>query len=289
MYSFVYNKVRNHLKHSHAEDLVYIYTNSRLLRHRRGPTLIQWYRLNTVHSDDDLDGDDQDDTEDQDPHEEGDDIDNNDVEPMDFDENALDSDDSHSDGNDNGGDGDFAIYDFNEDVMIRPSEARHVHHEGPIDGAPFEVLSTEQGVRRDHTTPTVATGTVESDVGASQPLNDSHRSSERHAGDDAPHIDEPVIALHDIVPTTVHIETTNASPESNHPIQIEALHVPEPHMAPTPTTLGSASTSELHSHAQSQHRPLTRSIASSSPLVVPRELRVGATLVATRNQLRSVG
>ena len=286
MYSFVHS---NRLKHSCAEDLVYIYTNSRLLRHRRGPTPIQWYGLNLVHSDDDLNGDDQDDAEDQDPHEEGDDIDNNDVEPMDFDENALDSDDSHSDGNDDGGDEDFAIYDFNEDVMIRPSEARHVHHEGPIDGAPFEVLSTKQGVRRDHTIPTVATGTVESDVGASQPLNDSRRSSERYADDDAPHIDEPVIALHDTVPTTIHIEIANASLESNHPIQIEALHIPESRTAPTPTILESASTSELHSHPQSQHRPLTRSIASSSPLVVPRELRVGATLVATRNQLRSVG
>ena len=149
--------------------------------------------------------------------------------------------------------------------------------------------SSPQGVRRDHTIPTVAIGTVESDVGASQPLNDSRRSSERHAGDDAPHIDEPLIALHDTVPTTVHIQTANASPESNYPIQIEALHVLEPRTAPTPTTLGSASTSELHSHAQSQHRPLTRSIASSSLLVVPCELRVGATLVATRNQLRSVG
>ena len=61
---------------------------------------------------------------------------------MDFDENALDLDDSHSHSNDDGGDGDFAIYDFNEHVMICPSEARHIHHEGPIDGAPFEVLST---------------------------------------------------------------------------------------------------------------------------------------------------
>ena len=143
-------QVRNRLKHSRVEDLVYIYTNSRLLKHRRGPTPVQWYGLNTVHSDDDLDGDDQDDAKDQDLHEEGDDIDNNDVEPMDFDENSLDSDDSHSDGNDDGGDGDFAIYDFSKDIMIRSSEARHVHHEGPIDGAPFEVLSTEQGVRRDH-------------------------------------------------------------------------------------------------------------------------------------------
>ena len=173
--------------------------------------------------------------------------------------------------------------------MIHSSEARHVHREGSIDRASFGILSVKQGVRRDHTVTTVATGTVESDVGASQPLNNSRHSSERHTGDDAPHIDEPVIALHDTVPTTVHIETANASPESNHPIQIEALHVPEPRTAPTPTTLGSASTSEFHSHAQSQHRPLTRSIASSSSLVVPCELRVGATLVATRNQLRSVG
>ena len=248
MYSFVHNKVRNRLKHSRAEDLVYIYTNIRLLRHYRGPTPAQWYGLNMIHSDDDLDGDDQDDAEDQDPHEEGDDIDNNDIEPMDFDENAPDFDDSHSDGNDDGGDGDFAIYDFNEDVMIRPSETRHVHHEGPIDGAPFGILSTKQGVQRDHTIATVATRTVDTDVGASQPLNDSHRSSEHHAGDDAPHIDEPVTALHDTVPTIVHIETANASPESNHPIQIEALHVLEPRIAPTPTTLGSASTFELHSH-----------------------------------------
>ena len=184
---------------------------------------------------------------------------------------------------------DFAIFNFNEDVMIRPSEARHVHHEGPIDEAPFGILSAKQGIRRDHTIATVATRTVESNVGASQPLNDSPRSGQRHASDDALHINEPVTALHDIVPTTVHIETANASPESNHPIQIEALYVLEPSMAPTPTTLGSASTSELHSHPQSQHRPLTRSIANSSPLVVPRELRVGATLVATSNQLWSVG
>ena len=167
MYSFVHNKVRNCLKHSCAEDLVYIYTNSRLLRHRRGPTPAQWYGLNMVHLDDDLDGDDQDDDENQDPHEEGDDIDNNDVEPMDFDENTLDLDDSHFDGNDDGGDGDFAIFDFNEDIIIRPSKARQVHHESPIDGAPFGILSAEQGVRRNHTIAMVATETVESNIGTS--------------------------------------------------------------------------------------------------------------------------
>ena len=159
----------------------------------------------------------------------------------------------------------------------------------PLESSPpNKVFDVTTLLLRYHTVATVPTRTVEIDVGASQPLNDSLCSSERHASDDALHINEPVTALHDIVPTTVHIETTNASPESNHPIQIEALHVPKPHMAPTPTTLGSASTSKLHSHPQSQHRPLTRNIVSFSPLV-PRELRVGATLVATCNQLQSVG
>ena len=144
---------------------------------------------------------------------------------MDFDENTLDLENSHSDGNDDGGDGDFAIFDFNENVMIRPSKARHVHHEGPIDRAPFGILSAEQGVWRDHIVATVATGIVQSDVGASQPLNDSPRSSQRHASNDTPHINEPVTALHDIVPTIVYIETANASSESNHPIQIEALQL----------------------------------------------------------------
>ncbi|KAG0595794.1 hypothetical protein M758_UG198100 [Ceratodon purpureus] len=49
MYSYVHSKVRNRLKHVRAEDLVYIYTNSRL-----------WYGLEEVHSDDDLDGEDPD-------------------------------------------------------------------------------------------------------------------------------------------------------------------------------------------------------------------------------------
>ena len=64
-YSFVYNKVRNRLHPSRAEDLVYIYTNSRLLRHRRGPNLVQWYGIHQIHSDDESvgeapDGDDPD-------------------------------------------------------------------------------------------------------------------------------------------------------------------------------------------------------------------------------------
>ena len=108
-----------------------------------------------VHSNNDLDGDDHDDNENQDPHEGDDDIDNNDIEPIDFDIDNLDSDDSHSNDNDGGGDGNFAIFDFNEEVMIRPNEARHVYHEGPIEGPPFGSLSAEQGLRRDHNVATI--------------------------------------------------------------------------------------------------------------------------------------
>jgi hypothetical protein len=42
-YSFVHNKSRNRLGVKKAEDLVYIYTNSRLLRQRHGADPIRWY------------------------------------------------------------------------------------------------------------------------------------------------------------------------------------------------------------------------------------------------------
>lgn len=49
--SYIHGKVHNHLKHSHKEDLVYICTNSRLLRYKRGPRLVQWYGTNDIHFD----------------------------------------------------------------------------------------------------------------------------------------------------------------------------------------------------------------------------------------------
>ena len=55
-YSFIHNKIRNHLQSSCAEDLVYIYTNSRLLRHQKGPNLVQWYGIHQIHFDDESDG-----------------------------------------------------------------------------------------------------------------------------------------------------------------------------------------------------------------------------------------
>ena len=176
---------------------------------------------------------------------------------MDFDIDNLDSDDSHSDGNNGGGDEDFAIFDFNEEVMIRPIEARHVDHEGPIEGTSFGSLSAKQGLWRDHNVATIAIGAVENDVGSSQPLNNSLSFGQGHDGDDAPCLNELVHVLHDLVPTEVHIQAANASFKFNHPVKIEALHVPEPNTTPTPTTIRSASTSELHLQPQSQHCLLT--------------------------------
>ena len=59
MYSFVHNKSRNRLGTKKAEDLVYIYTNTRLLRGRLGVDPVQWYENNVFSEDEDesVDGD----------------------------------------------------------------------------------------------------------------------------------------------------------------------------------------------------------------------------------------
>ena len=51
----IYLFIRNRLQPSCAEDLVFIYMNNRLLRHRRGPNLIQWYGIHQIHSNDESD------------------------------------------------------------------------------------------------------------------------------------------------------------------------------------------------------------------------------------------
>ena len=70
MYSFVHNKSRNCLGTKKAEDLVYIYTNTRLLRGRLGVDPVRWYENNVFSEhedervDDDLDTEDGDDDDD---------------------------------------------------------------------------------------------------------------------------------------------------------------------------------------------------------------------------------
>ena len=53
MYSFVHSKSRNCLGVNKAEALVYIYTNSKLLRQRLGADLVRWYNNNILSKDSD--------------------------------------------------------------------------------------------------------------------------------------------------------------------------------------------------------------------------------------------
>jgi hypothetical protein len=58
-YSFVHSKVRNRLLSSHAEDLVYVYTNSRLLNQNVSFTdeaAIEWYMQTVVSEDSNSEG-----------------------------------------------------------------------------------------------------------------------------------------------------------------------------------------------------------------------------------------
>ena len=64
MYSFVHNKSRNRLGTKKAEDLVYIYTNTRLLRGRLGADPVRWYDNNVFSEDEDKSVDDDFDTDD---------------------------------------------------------------------------------------------------------------------------------------------------------------------------------------------------------------------------------
>ena len=70
MYSFVHNKSQNGLGTKKAEDLVYIYMNTRLFRGRLGANLLQWYENNVFSEDEDEGVDDDSDMDD------GDDNDN---------------------------------------------------------------------------------------------------------------------------------------------------------------------------------------------------------------------
>ena len=64
MYSFVHNKSRNRLGTKKAEDLVYIYMNTRLLQGRLGADPVRWYENNVFSEDEDESVDDDSDRDD---------------------------------------------------------------------------------------------------------------------------------------------------------------------------------------------------------------------------------
>ena len=131
MYSFVHNKSRNRLGTKKAEDLVYIYTNTRLLRGRLGADPVRWYENNVFSEDEDesVDGDsDTDDGDDDDNLNGGKDIEGN--EPINDDERRDDDGRENIVAEDGAG-----VFDWNEiDAKIeqenRDCAERVAIHEG---------------------------------------------------------------------------------------------------------------------------------------------------------------
>lgn len=281
MYSYVHNKSRNRLKHSRAEDLVYIYTNSRLIRHRRGPRPAQWYELNEVHSDDDLDEED-DNEDDVDTNDRAGNDDDNNVDDMEFDLDDLESENHDSEDEDgNGSDGNLGVFDFDEADVPQNNDGMHDNHEGSIGGPPSETLHTGQGFRSDHSVVMGAIENVGIEVDSLQPRSDSLSFGE---GDNVLPANEPTHVQQDPLPSRVHSEAMDASLVSNHRIEDQTPNVPE---MPT-TRFRALQRTASTSTAQRQHRPLTRSIANTSRLGVSRATAVGATLVAIDNVSRNV-
>ena len=131
MYSFVHNKSQNRLGTKKAEDLVYIYTNTRLLRGRLGADPLRWYENNVFSEDKDESVDDDSDMDD------GDDDDNlNGGEGMEGNEPINDDERCDDDGRENIEDEDGAgVFDWNEiDAEIeqenRDRAERMAVHEG---------------------------------------------------------------------------------------------------------------------------------------------------------------
>ena len=131
MYFFVYNKSQNRLGTKKAEDLVYIYTNTRLLRGRLGADLVRWYENNVFSEDEDESVDDDSDTDDRD-----DDDNLNGNEGMEGNEPINDDERRDNDGRENIEDEDGAgVFDWNEiDAEIeqenRDCAERVAVHEG---------------------------------------------------------------------------------------------------------------------------------------------------------------
>ena len=148
LYSYIHNKGRNRLKHSHVEDLVYIYTNTRLLQHRRGRKPAEWYGLNEVHSNDDLDGED-DDNVDLDRNDRGNNVDDDSIDNIDFNLDDINSKNHDSDDDDYDGDGNLGVFDFDEGDVLRHNEARHEDHEESIGGPSSASLFGRQGPQPD--------------------------------------------------------------------------------------------------------------------------------------------
>ena len=224
MYSYVHNKSRNRLKHSCVEDLVYIYTNSRLIRYRRGPRPAQWYKLNEVHSDDDLDEED-DNADDMDPNDRAENDDDNNVDDIDFDLDDIHSknhDYDDDDGNDSNGN--LGVFDFDEADVPHHNDGMHDDHEGSIGGPPFETIHIGQGFCSDHNVAMGATKNVGIEINSLQP----HSYFLFFGGNNnVLPANEPTHVQQDPLPAIVHSKSMDASLISNHRIEVQTPNVVE--------------------------------------------------------------
>ena len=134
MYSFVHNKSRNRLSTKKAEDLVYIYTNTRLLQCRLGADPLQWYENNMFSEDEDESVDDDSDTDD------GDDDNLNGGEGMEGNEPINDDERRDDDGQENIEDEDDAgVFNWNEiDAEIEQENRERAERVAVHEGEEFD-------------------------------------------------------------------------------------------------------------------------------------------------------
>jgi hypothetical protein len=294
MYSFVHNKVRNRLKHDRAEDLVYIYTNSRLLRHHRGPKPSQWYGLNTIHSDDDSDGEDLDDDIHLDSEEGGrppiNDIDTND---LDFDLDDLDDDGANSDGNNsNDGEGrNIGVFDFDEDDMPQEHVIQLHDQDSNVDGPSFGQLCCGQGLWVQQNGVTDISKDRENDVPSTQAHSDSLsfgvEGEEVHIQEETSVL-KPTRVMSHATHHTISVHDTNKSFDSNQ--TTKGCTLPPTSTTDSPNALNISSENVQNpTHIASEIRPLTQSVTSTNRIGTRSISEVGATLVSLQNKLSNIG
>ncbi len=293
MYSYVHNKVRNRLKHERAEDLVYIYTNSRLLRHRRGPRPAQWYGLNAIHSDDESDGDDHRDA----VGDEGGDniVDDINMDDGDFNLDDLDIDgpDSDGDDSDHGIGGNMGVFDFDDVELAEEHVPQSPQQDPSINGPSFGQLCSGQGlwVQEDVQIPS---NHRENIILSTQAQSDSLSFGVEGEG---VHTEEPISMYQPTIDVpgarshTVPVLGTTNSSSINPTTGI--------HMMPTiPNTeslpdIGipneDATPLQIPPPIVSHTRPLTRSAVSANRIGTRSVRGVGATLVSLQSALPNAG
>ena len=122
---------------------------------------------------------------------------------------------------------------------------------------------------------------IRNEVDSLQPQSDSLSFGQANEGDDAIRANEAV--------NVQNLESTDASLELNHPMEIKTSNAVQATTAPVDTIHGRASTSGLNLQSGPQCRPVTRSIANTSRLDVSHTIGVGATLVGMCNVSGNVG